>query len=132
MALHWNITDTKFEPRWVKAVATEMGGHRYPTPEDPPEKIEEFMHPVISAVIWGMLGIEMREITEANWEKVYRRFRALEIADGHPYLLEPSKITPDLIKSLIGLKTNVSPASDASFKTKLFRRINETLDKELK
>ena len=131
MALNWNIEHTKHQPRYIKGVENSMGGFRLPRPDDKPEDIEDFLNPVINAIIWATIAVDMGRITEKNWKEFYRRMRMLDIVEGRPYFQEPYKLTPDLIKGMIGLHTNVITKPASSFNAKVARIMTSKIDKEL-
>ena len=83
--------------------------------------------PISNALVWGTLSIAMGKITKENWEEFYTRCHMIETIHG-AWLCDkkgPRPITPDDVKSHIGLRTNVATESNAKFKTDIDRRLRE-------
>ena len=82
---------------------------------------------VSNALVWGTLSIAMGKITKENWKEFYTRCHMIETIHG-AWLRDkkgPRPITPDDVKSHIGLRTNVVTVSNAKFKTDIDRRLRE-------
>lgn len=78
--------------------------------QDWKELAEDDMQRVITdAIVWHTLGIDMGEITEANWPEVAARIRFNEKLIGAmcTHQGEEYYITPEDVKRRIGLSTNV-------------------------
>lgn len=95
----------------------------FSTDEDGNEK----MTPQTEAMIWLTMSVGIGKITESNASQFYSRVRFYETMFGS-FLIsfdENGKkhhpITPEDVVNHIGLHTNVSLESDASFKTRMFK-----------
>ena len=79
---------------------------------------------MLNCLIWASLSIGMGEITEKNLKEWVYRLRRFAF-EGKPLLLNkdktPYEITEEVIRSWIGLRTNVRTISNASF-DKLMRK----------
>ena len=83
--------------------------------------------PISNALVWGTLSIAMGTITEKNWKEFYTRCHMIETIHG-AWLRDkkgPRYITPDDVKSHIGLRTNVVTESNAKFKADIDRRLRQ-------
>ena len=90
------------------------------------------------ALIWALIAVRFPDksswqITEKNWEEVYKRLYILERTD-HAYRSyfvgegEPNNevyFSPEEIHSMIGMKVNAGNLSTAKFKTFIFKRLME-------
>lgn len=98
MALTWNLTDIDdYENRcWVPS-------------QDDPEKVQ--LAPLTEALIFATVGVGIGEITDQDWPEFYGRLKITEKFYGHLLYEDskPYKITPEDVRSHIGLKTNVFP-----------------------
>lgn len=81
---------------------------------------------VKDAAIWSLLIVGMGEITKVSAPKFYARVRAYERITGNVLL----GATPALVRSLIGLKANVSTESDAWFARKLRTLVADYAEQE--
>lgn len=95
----------------------------FSTDEDGNEK----MTPQTEAMIWLTMSVGIGNITEKNAPQFYSRVRAYETLFGS-FLIsfdENGKkyhpITPEDVVKHIGLRTNVTLESDASFKNRMFK-----------
>lgn len=135
MALHWNVSKVTKPDLWIKAVETEMGGYRKPTPEDKPEDVKEILNGTTHAMIFALMRVGQRSITEKNWREVYARMRLIELSEGGKtgYFGTSGKVTPQIVREHIGLSTNVSDESRASFMKRVFNaEFERTIDREVK
>ena len=83
--------------------------------------------PISNALVWGTLSIAMGAITKKNWKEFYTRCHMIETIHG-AWLRDkngPRYITPDDVKSHIGLRTNVVTESNAKFKADIDRRLRQ-------
>lgn len=119
MSLDWNLTkiNNNTEVCWEKN-------------EDGTDKL----NPVTESLIWLTMGIGMGSITEDNQSDFYCRVAMYEKLFGTmlSYWKDSKKvsvpITPEDIHNHIGLTTNVSKDTDASFR----KRIVENFIREQK
>lgn len=119
MSLDWNLTkiNNNTEVCWEKN-------------EDGTDKL----NPVTESLIWLTMGIGMGSITEDNQSDFYCRVAMYEKLFGTmlSYWKDSKKvsvpITPEDINNHIGLTTNVSKDTDASFR----KRIVENFIREQK
>ena len=119
MSLDWNLTkiNNNIEVCWEKN-------------EDGTDKL----NPVTESLIWLTMGIGMGSITEENQSDFYCRVAMYEKLFGTmlSYWKDSKKvsvpITPEDIHNHIGLTTNVSKDTDASFR----KRIVENFMREQK
>lgn len=119
MSLDWNLTkiNNNIEVCWEKN-------------EDGTDKL----NPVTESLIWLTMGIGMGSITEDNQSDFYCRVAMYEKLFGTmlSYWKDSKKvsvpITPEDINNHIGLTTNVSKDTDASFR----KRIVENFVREQK
>jgi|LakMenE18May11ns_1017448.scaffolds.fasta_scaffold9566873_2 hypothetical protein len=119
MSLDWNLTkiNNNIEVCWEKN-------------EDGTDKL----NPVTESLIWLTMGIGMGSITEENQSDFYCRVAMYEKLFGTmlSYWKDSKKvsvpITPEDIHNHIGLTTNVSKDTDASFR----KRIVENFVREQK
>jgi hypothetical protein len=119
MSLDWNLTkiNNNIEVCWEKN-------------EDGTDKL----NPVTESLIWLTMGIGMGSITEDNQSDFYCRVVMYEKLFGTmlSYWKDSKKvsvpITPEDIHNHIGLTTNVSKDTDASFR----KRIVENFMREQK
>jgi hypothetical protein len=119
MSLDWNLTkiNNNIEVCWEKN-------------EDGTDKL----NPVTESLIWLTMGIGMGSITEENQSDFYCRVAMYEKLFGTmlSYWKDSKKvsvpITPEDIHNHIGLTTNVSKDTDASFR----KRIVENFIREQK
>ena len=119
MSLDWNLTkiNNNIEVCWEKN-------------EDGTDKL----NPVTESLIWLTMGIGMGSITEENQSDFYCRVAMYEKLFGTmlSYWKDSKKvsvpITPEDINNHIGLTTNVSKDTDASFR----KRIVENFVREQK
>lgn len=73
------------------------------------EEFDALPNGLADCIIWTMMGIDMGEITEANFDEVCFRVRLSEVLHG-PLAQVGGKgvyITPEDLKPFIGLKVNV-------------------------
>ena len=99
MSLNWDITKCERLPR--KAEPNENGYH---------EVTDEF-YPVLESAIWGMLGTGVGwELTDENAPNFYARYKITALLNGY------TPLTPEQVYSLVGLKTNTSPETDAKWR----------------
>jgi hypothetical protein len=102
----------------------------------------EIMTPKATALIWSTLVADIGSITEANAEEFYRRLNLYQRNVGRiigPLLTftgSPELLTYDDVKSMIGLKTNVSTKTakqwNKRFKDILFREAVAKVARETK
>ncbi len=78
---------------------------------------------VAHTIIFHCMSIGISEISEKNWEQFYDRVNMWEKIKGTTYLdsetRKPLYITKEDVKSMIGLKTNVSDFSKNEFLKRL-------------
>lgn len=98
-------------------------------------------HPTTDALVMMAMVIEMGKITEANWRTYWARVHAYEslfgsykrkYADDSHTTIVDEPITPDDVKAHIGLRMNVSEATDAQFSKKLLKWTYEIGDDAIK
>lgn len=91
--------------------------------------------PITNALIWGTMSVEMSEITEKNWQEFYTRCYMIETIHGS-WLCDgkgkPRPITPEDVKSHIGLATNVTTKSATKFKSSIDRRLRNAADRMMR
>ena len=95
------------------------------------------------ALIWALLAVKFPprspwEITESNWQEIYRRLQIMESVGGCSRRYNngdgPTRnmwFTPQEIESMIGLRVNAGNASDAEFKKMIFKRLEESATSKL-
>ena len=73
-------------------------------------------------------------ITDSNWRDVFSRFRRFEIVDGAWRYLQkqPRKITPQEVRSMIGLRVNAGNQTQAQFEKILKTRLIEAAEAALR
>lgn len=88
--------------------------------------------PVTEALIWSTLSVGIPAITEATVEKFATRLNMVAQLYGPPLTvvdddgrMRPQRITLTEVRQRIGLRTNVSRLSDAAFKTRMYKRLEE-------
>ena len=73
---------------------------------------------ILNCLIWSSLSIGMGEITEDNLAEWVYRLRRFAFEE-HPLIIRrdgtPYEITEETIRPWIGLRTNVSPITNAAF-----------------
>ena len=82
---------------------------------------------MLECLIWASLSIGLGEITEGNLKEwVYRLSRST--FEGRPLLMyqdgTPYEITEEMLRPWIGLRTNVSPITNAEFDAIMRKRTN--------
>ena len=103
MALHWEIGETRF--------------YRERTVEERGELL-----PLLDAVIWATMAVDLGEITEENLDEFTRRYRILYgIWGERPEYIDA---VTALLPELVGLRTNVTNTSKAAFKTKVMKALD--------
>ena len=88
---------------------------------------DDAVWPITNALIWGTMSVAMGSITEKNWKEFYTRCHMIETIHGAWLYAKDGvrHITPDDVKSHIGLHTNVATVSNAKFKTDIDRRLRQ-------
>lgn len=111
MSLNWNLTkiNNYMEVCWV-------------TKDDGSEEL----NPETNALIWATMAVGMGNITEDSASDFYSRIRLYEKMFG-TFLMsfddngkKEHPITPEVVNRHIGLHTNVSKETDASFRKRMF------------
>jgi len=72
------------------------------------------LSPKTQALIFGSMAIGMRAITEKNWQKFYRRLFLVSRIRGLDL-----PVSPQDVRSHIGLSTNASAMTDTQFRRAL-------------
>lgn len=123
MSLDFDISKVEWEEKWI-----ERDG-------------KEVMNPLTHTIIFTTMYVDMGEITEGNWQEFYTRVHAWELVVGAGASKratkgddewEPYFITPEDVRRHIGLHTNVTKTSLASFKTKLWKIMEDKAKAEMK
>jgi hypothetical protein len=127
MALTWDLTEIKDKDNLCFEERTDKEG-----------QTGTYLAPKTEALIWGSLAVEMSEITKKNAEEFFLRLRMWETAVGN-FLV--SEIDGNAIKKRlitfadvvrhIGLKTNVSDKTRASFVKKIGRVLEGQAKRDL-
>lgn len=120
MALTWNVT---------KILGHETVTTLRDTDGDPiiVDGSEQW-HPVTQTLVFALMGIGVREITEQNVDEVWRRI-ALAQALGQVITRDP--ITPADVVRHIGLSTNVSTFTATEFNRRMKAKAKEATDRLL-
>ena len=86
---------------------------------------DDAVWPITNALIWGTMSVAMNEITEDNWEEFYTRCYMIETIHGSWLSFKNKRrpITPEDVKSHIGLQTNANTLTKAKFKVDIDRRL---------
>ncbi len=86
---------------------------------------DDAVWPITNALIWGTMSVAMNEITEDNWEEFYTRCYMIETIHGSwlSFKNKSRPITPEDVKSHIGLHTNANTLTKAKFKVDIDRRL---------
>jgi hypothetical protein len=86
------------------------------------------LKPHLEAAIWALLSVSMTEITTANLHEVYQRIHMYEHARGAMRKrvddndqIKPQYFTAAELKTLVGLRTNVSTKTRAQFNAYLVK-----------
>jgi hypothetical protein len=91
---------------------------------------DDAVWPITNALIWGTMSVGMNSISEVDWKEFYRRCYMIETIHGSwlNFNGKPRPITPEDVKSHIGLKTNASNLTNAKFKNDIDRRLRYAAD----
>ena len=123
MSLNWNVAETQ---AWKDAQDHD---------EDSPEWLE-FVN-LRETLIWAtlMTGYPAKsswEITENNWEVMFERlhivervFGAYRFKHGEDNTRRPIYVTPDDVKSFIGMRTNAGNKTAAEFNKMVMNKLKE-------
>lgn len=92
--------------------------------DDVREDGTEVWHPAVQSMAFATMSLGINKITEENWEKFYERYTQHHVALGQDsgwwYL------TPPMVKSFIGFKTNASTITDHKWKLELAETVMRT------
>ena len=129
MALNWDVENVK--EAWYYVPQSELDKETKEKEENPnrvslmsPTRYEENgntyqMKGELQTLIFLTMNIGMNEITKKNYKKFYNRLHFLEsqLPSGAylTYAGEPYPYTEDMIKELIGLKTNATNLTKSKF-----------------
>ena len=129
MALNWDVESVK--EAWYIVPQSELDKEAKEERDNPgqmymmgPTRYEENgntyqMKGEIQTLIFLTMNIGMNEITKKNYKKFYNRLHFLEnqLPSGAylTYADEPYPYTEDMIKELIGLKTNATNLTKSKF-----------------
>lgn len=97
MPLNWNVSQTEWH--------------------NLPEKEKEASWSAAQTVILSTMAVGIGTITDKNAGEFYARLKLIYVSDE---LGMPESITPDFIRSMIGLRTNVFPQET---RTQWLRRV---------
>jgi len=96
------------------------------------------------ALIWALLitGFPTKsawQITESNWQQLYKRLSILERINGcyriynnGDHATRSVWFTPEEIRSMVGLSVNAGNKSDAEFKKYIFGKLMERAEENLR
>lgn len=108
MSLDWNLSKVQDQTVcWRVAEKDDVGRGE--------QKGESYMTGLANAMIWATMAVDIGKITDENAAEFHRRLDVLFDA-GHPLMqkyvegegFQPYRVTLDDVKSLVGLRTNVS------------------------
>ena len=145
MALHWDTTKIDNEKVWVEVSQETLDKEverkkKHPNRVFFDMKTREVredgktyqMKGEVNTLIFLCMNIGMSEITEKNYEKFYNRLHLLEntierkdelkgsyctitLQVGDKEVIKPYQYTKEMIKDLIGLKTNANTLTKSQF-----------------
>lgn len=119
MALHFDYsTVTPYEGMTVKGREKPMGGYT-PDPDGP----DEFVGPLLNAMIWETLAVGIPRITAENYHEFYARSVISERLNE----MKP-RFTVEDVRKHIGLATNVSVKTRQQF----LKDIGSEMDRMIK
>jgi hypothetical protein len=105
---------------FVRAEASYMGPH-WAADED--SRTASRLSVTTNTLIWASLLVGLPEITEKNAERWYKRLATVEAHNGAYRSRDGEDVlfTLDEVRAHIGLSTNVSTETDATFRAKVRR-----------
>lgn len=110
MALHWSVSDVR---DWKEIMDEDSGEYVF-----------------TEAMIWRTMTIGINQITEKNWQEVYKRCKLCDDLFGMMvFKRDPetkqkiSQLTPEAIHRRIGLSTNASNMREAQFLNNMKKRV---------
>lgn len=92
--------------------------------DDVREDGTEVWHPAVQSMAFATMSLGINKITEENWEAFYERYIQHNVALG--YGSEWWYLTPPMVKSFIGFKTNASSITDHKWKLSLAEAVMAT------
>lgn len=124
MALTWDVTKVAdYKELWPDKVVNEG------TPNE-----RRKWNSTTEAIVFGLLFIGIREITAKNCKEVFCRLAIHEQVSGALRIDNASGenhyFTPQEVQGHIGMTSNVSGMSLATFKTKVYNELKEKQEKE--
>lgn len=113
MALHFDFTD----------MIARLGREEFDRITDHPTEGGEKWHPITDSLIWATMIVGIGQITEKTVDEFARRLAAYQAIDGGMILREGGRIhiTREDVERHIGLRTNVTKESAATFNAKIAR-----------
>lgn len=105
MALNWELGEIA---NWKEVCRTENGT----------------LAGITECLIWATMTVGLGRITASNAKKFHDRLHAWETAIG-PFRSDDQHLTFDDVARHIGLRTNVSNLTNAQFRKKLMRSLEE-------
>lgn len=114
MALHWNIADTEYQRQ--------------------PEAQQKKEWPIVNLIILLTMPLGMGAITEKNVTEFITRIRLMEKLNGgymHKDGGEDEPVPEEMIRKLIGLRTNVTPIRWQTFATRIVNSWRGDLTRQL-
>ena len=92
--------------------------------DDVREDGTEIWHAAVQSMSFATMSLGINKITEDNWEKFYERYTQNNVAMG--YAADWWYLTPPMVKSFIGFKTNASTITDHKWKLTLAETVERT------
>lgn len=92
--------------------------------DDVREDGTEVWHPAVQSMAFATMSLGINKITEDNWATFYDRYIQHNVALG--YGSEFWYLTPQIVESFVGFKTNASVITDHKWKLELAETVKRT------
>jgi hypothetical protein len=139
MSLNWNIgrvrdcatvcydrrtfTTPEEAKAFIRAETSYMGPHWGLDADEAAGTSAKRLSVTTNMLIWASMLVGLPSITEANAERWYKRLAAVEARNGAYRTRDGEDLffTLEEVKAHVGLSTNVSTETDATFRAKVAR-----------